>query len=245
MTKKEIMAYKRAAKEACAAYGIKVYMTNMILLESGNQGSIIDYVLFRDKATGVEYSCAYGPAYYNMERDTLWNVQAINQAANEEPTEEQPAAARYMEQVEQADSLDELDSITETAANDETISTVEYETIHAAALRKAQEWDPQNQQEAPSRPMYKTIPEALAIFDELDPASVHTITEDVRGETMTGTPAELVRRIIEQDEETGGNISHGATTTEGWAIIETAYALLGGEAIITDDGRHVWSRRKQ
>lgn len=93
--------------------------------------------------------------------------------------------------------------------------------------------------------MYKTIPEALAIFDELDPVSIHTISEGVSGETMTGTPAELVRRIIEQDKETSGNISHGAETVEGWAIIETAYALLGGEAITMDDGRHVWSRRKR
>lgn len=56
-------------------------------------------------------------------------------------------AAHYMEQVEQADSLGELDSITETAANDDTISTADYETIHAAALRKAQSWGPQNKRE--------------------------------------------------------------------------------------------------
>ena len=93
--------------------------------------------------------------------------------------------------------------------------------------------------------MYKTIPEALAIFDELDPASIHTISEGVSGETMTGTPAELVRRIIEQDKETGGNISHRAEAVEACAIIEAAYALSDGEAITTDDGRHVWSRRKR
>lgn len=149
-------------------------------------------------------------------------------------------AARYTEQVEQADSLGELDSITETAANDDTISTAEYEEIHAAALRKAQEWDPQNQQEAPSRPMYKTIPEALAIFDELDPASIHTISEGVSGETMTGTPAELVRRIIEQDKETGGNISHRAEAVEACAIIEAAYAIAGNEAVTNQDGTHKW-----
>lgn len=39
--------------------------------------------------------------------------------------------------------------------------------------------------------MYKTILEAVAIFDSLDPASVHEITEDVSKETMTGTPAEV------------------------------------------------------
>lgn len=162
---------------------------------------------------------------------------------------------KYMEQVEQADSLDELDSITEAAANDDTLTGAEYEAIHAAALRKAQGWDPQNQREEPAqsegteepatRPMYKTIPEALAIFDSLDLSSVHTITEDVRGETMTGTPAELVQRIIEQDQETNGNVNHGFTTVEGAAIIETAYALSDGEAITTDDGRTVWTGRKR
>lgn len=252
--------------------------------------------------------------------------------------EAQPTANRYLEQVEQAGSLDELDSITETAANDDTLTGAEYEAVHAAALRKAQRWDPQNRpqelstthtisghpvtfstctaisasigdtarqpalfvhdctdqdgngdgvifgvetppetaeeaaalleehldtyqetletvelaqregeslQEPTSRPMYKTIPEALAIFDSLDPASVHTITEDVRGETMTGTPAELVRRIIEQDKQTNGNVNHGFTTVEGAAIIESAYALSDGEAITTDDGRTAWTGRKR
>ena len=88
--------------------------------------------------------------------------------------------------------------------------------------------------------MYKTIPEAVAIFDSLDPSGVHTITEDVSKETMTGTPAELVRRIIEQDQETAGSISHGATTTEGWAIIETAYAIAGNEVVANPDGSHKW-----
>ena len=89
--------------------------------------------------------------------------------------------------------------------------------------------------------MYKTITEALAIFDGLDPSSVHTITEDVSGETTTGTPAELVRRIIEQDKRTGGNISHKAETVEACAIIEAAYAIADGEAITTDDRRTVWT----
>lgn len=73
--------------------------------------------------------------------------------------------------------------------------------------------------------MYKTIDEAIAIFRELAPDSIHTITEDITGETMTGTPSDLVSRIADQDRATAGNISHGATTAEGWAIIEYAYAL--------------------
>src|SRR5699024_2823118 len=75
----------------------------------------------------------------------------LSQIAEAMPTElehaqaeAQPAADRYLEQVAQADSLDELDSITETAANDDTLTGAEYEAVHAAALRKAQRWDPQN-----------------------------------------------------------------------------------------------------
>lgn len=49
-------------------------------------------------------------------------------------------AERYMEQVEQADSLDDLDSITEAAANDESISTAQCSTIYRAAARRA--WKP-------------------------------------------------------------------------------------------------------
>ena len=73
--------------------------------------------------------------------------------------------------------------------------------------------------------MYTTIGEAIKIFRGLEPNSVHTITEDITGETMTGTPADLVDRITEQDRATDSNISHSATTVEGWAIIEYAYTL--------------------
>lgn len=89
--------------------------------------------------------------------------------------------------------------------------------------------------------MYKTIPEAVAIFDSLDPASVHTITEHTTGETMTGTPAELLERILEQDSEHNGAIDHSAETVEGWSIIETAYAIAGNEAVTNQDGTHKWT----
>lgn len=88
--------------------------------------------------------------------------------------------------------------------------------------------------------MYKTIPEAIAIFDSLDPASVHTITEHTAGETMTGTPAELLERILEQDRKRNGAIDHSAETVEGWSIIETAYAIAGNEAVTNQDGTHTW-----
>lgn len=141
MTKKETMAYKRAAKEACTVYGIKVYMSNMILLESGIRDGIIDYVLFRDKSTGAEYSCAYGPNCYNMERGTLWDVQCISKETNGDTTEEQPPAARYMEQVEQADSLERLWSIYKAATNDDTVSAVQCNGIYQAAAHQAKRLD--------------------------------------------------------------------------------------------------------
>ena len=198
----------------------------------------------------------------HMTRDTLtaflrWQYEGqysrlADHIRQDAQAETQPATARYLEQVEQADSLDELDTIAEAAANDDTLTSAEYEAVHAAALRKAQGWDPQNRQEEPAqsegteepatRPMYKTIPEALAIFDGLDPASVHTITEGVSSETMTGTPTDLLERIMEQDRKRNGAIDHSAETVEGWSIIETAYSLSNGEAITTDDGRHVWTR---
>lgn len=43
---------------------------------------------------------------------------------------------KYLDSIEQAETLDQLDQITKTAANDKA--------IHAAALRKAQGRDPQN-----------------------------------------------------------------------------------------------------
>lgn len=171
----------------------------------------------------------------SMSRDTLasflrWQYEGQYSRLSDRI---QPTTDRHLEQVEQANSLDELDTITETAANDES--------IHAAAIRKVQEWDPQNKQEEPTaRPMYKDIPEAIAIFDSLDPASVYTITEHTTGDTMTGTPAELLERILEQDRERNGAIDHSAETVEGWSIIETAYAIAGNEAVTNQDGTHKW-----
>lgn len=75
MTKKEIAEYKRAAKEACTVYGVKVVMKNMVLLETGRNGSgMIDYVMFEDIATGKQFQCYWGAKYYNPDKDTLWRV---------------------------------------------------------------------------------------------------------------------------------------------------------------------------
>ena len=46
----------------------------------------------------------------------------------------------YLERIQQADSLDELDSIVEEASFDDSLSNSEYEQIYAAGLSKAQAW---------------------------------------------------------------------------------------------------------
>lgn len=53
---------------------------------------------------------------------------------------------KYLDSIEQADTLDLLDSITESAAMDDTLTGAEYEAVYAAALHKAQTWDPQNRE---------------------------------------------------------------------------------------------------
>lgn len=79
MTKKEIAEYKRAAKTACTENGIKVAMKNMVLLEIGKYHGMIDYVMFKDMVTGIEYQCYWGYKYYNPDKDTLWCVTVYEQ----------------------------------------------------------------------------------------------------------------------------------------------------------------------
>lgn len=79
MTNKEIiMNYKRAAKRACKENGIHVNLKDMILLETGFDGIIIDYVMFKDAKSKIEYQCYYGAKYYNPETDSLWYVERYN-----------------------------------------------------------------------------------------------------------------------------------------------------------------------
>lgn len=54
MTKRE---YKRAAKAACEANGLKIPMIHMTLLEAGGDQYGALYVVFSDKRTGKEYQC--------------------------------------------------------------------------------------------------------------------------------------------------------------------------------------------
>lgn len=80
--------------------------------------------------------------------------------------------------------------------------------------------------------MHKTTREAISIFNRLDPGSVHTVLESISGTAETGTPMELLNAIIDQDKISNGNISHRAYTDAGWAIIEVAYAVSDGDAVI-------------
>lgn len=78
--------------------------------------------------------------------------------------ESQPASSCYMDEIEAADTLDELDRITEQAANDDTLTGEEYTEIYSAAMRKAQGWDPQN-----SRRTASTVGEAWEIVNRIFP----------------------------------------------------------------------------
>lgn len=46
----------------------------------------------------------------------------------------------YLDNIDAAKTLDELDRITEDAANNDELSALDYGTIYNAGLRKAQEW---------------------------------------------------------------------------------------------------------
>ena len=48
----------------------------------------------------------------------------------------------YMRLIDRANTLDDLDSIVEAAANNSNISNREYEEIYTRSLRKAQAWSP-------------------------------------------------------------------------------------------------------
>lgn len=53
---------------------------------------------------------------------------------------------KYLDSIEQAKTPDQLDQITEAAAMDDTLTGAQYEAVYAAALHKAQTWDPQNRE---------------------------------------------------------------------------------------------------
>lgn len=50
------------------------------------------------------------------------------------------ATDKYLKRIQSADSLDDLDTIIEEAANDDTLSNKEYEALYARALSTAQSW---------------------------------------------------------------------------------------------------------
>lgn len=84
MTKGEMMEYKRFAKKACKECGIKVSMTNMVLLETGsgsgclhfvgNEELYINYVMFYDQKSKKEYQCTYTVKNYTADHKSLYYV---------------------------------------------------------------------------------------------------------------------------------------------------------------------------
>ena len=48
----------------------------------------------------------------------------------------------YMNMIDRANTLDDLDSIVEAAANNSSISNKDYEEIYTRSPRKAQSWSP-------------------------------------------------------------------------------------------------------
>lgn len=94
--------------------------------------------------------------------------------------ESQPASSCYMDEIEAADTLDELDQITERAASDDTLTGEEYTEIYSAAMRKAQGWDPQN-----SRRTASTVGEAWEIVNSIFPGDY---AEDAASTARAGYP---------------------------------------------------------
>ena len=94
--------------------------------------------------------------------------------------ESQPAPSRYMDEIEAADTLDELDRITEQAANDDTLTGEEYTEIYSAAMRKAQGWDPQGATRTAS-----TVGEAWEIVNSIFPGDY---AEDAASTARAGYP---------------------------------------------------------
>ena len=94
--------------------------------------------------------------------------------------ESQPASSCYMDEIEAADTLDELDQITERAASDDTLTGEEYTEIYSAAMRKAQGWDPQNRRRTAS-----TVGEAWEIVNSIFPGDY---AEDAASTARAGYP---------------------------------------------------------
>ena len=86
MTKQEMNAYKRFAKECCKECGVNATMNNMVLLEtgSGKNGRLqfvgdremyIHYVMFLDRKSGKEYQCTFGAENYTADHPSLYTVR--------------------------------------------------------------------------------------------------------------------------------------------------------------------------
>lgn len=116
----------------------------------------------------------------------------------------------YMEKIKAADTLDELDRITEQAANDDRLTGEEYTEIYSAALRKAQDWDPQNR---------------TAFHDEQPTTAAEKIGAALSGLSMLGA------RVSVYVPATCGTADAADNAREVDAVASTLSAWFGGATI--------------
>ena len=86
MNKMREQALKRFAKEGLKEHGIKIFMKDMTLLETGEgdgllfitrNGSMmyISYVMIEDRESGKQYQIYGGAKYYTSENHSLYEVR--------------------------------------------------------------------------------------------------------------------------------------------------------------------------
>lgn len=121
----------------------------------------------------------------------------------------------YMDKIKAADTLDELDRITEQAANDDSLTGEEYTEIYSAALRKAQNWDPQN-----SNRTFST-----ASHDEQPTTAAERIGAALGGLPMLGA------RVSVYVPATCGTADAADNAREVDAVASTLSAWFGGATI--------------
>lgn len=70
----ELDMLKHEAKIACRENGVKVFIKNIALLESGYTNGMPDYIMFRDLKTGLEYQCCASWKNYTSDHPSKWVV---------------------------------------------------------------------------------------------------------------------------------------------------------------------------
>lgn len=76
--------------------------------------------------------------------------------------------------------------------------------------------------------MYKTVPEAIAIFTGLSSTDIFRVMEKRHGRAITGTKWDIILAILEDDAKHNGDVAHypvDDADISAWAIIEFAYNM--------------------